>query len=136
MKKTNSIHFGGKMIGAGAFVGFIIPFAIWIFTRKIIVPLIIAGGVILLVFILLFIVESDRDNGKKPYYVRKMNEQFPFDPEKQYAVIRCSICTGEKVAGFRNKDDGRFTDVMVIRSNDDEQRFKTAYGLDKVKKEY
>lgn len=29
-----------------------------------------------------------------------------FDPETQYAVIRSSICTGEKVAGFK-KQNGR-----------------------------
>ena len=60
----------------------------------------------------------------------------PFDPEKQYAVIRCSICTGEKVAGFKNKADGRFTEVMLIRSLRDEERFKEMYHLDTVKTEY
>ena len=37
-----------------------------------------------------------------------------FDPETQYAVIRSSICTGEKVAGFKNKTDGHFIEVMLI----------------------
>ena len=60
----------------------------------------------------------------------------PFDPEKQYAVIRCSICTGEKAAGFKNKADGRFTEVMLIRSLRDEERFKEMYHLDTVKTEY
>ena len=60
----------------------------------------------------------------------------PFDPEKQYAVIRCSICTGEKVAGFKNKADGRFTEVMLIRSLRDEEKFKEMYHLDTVKTEY
>ena len=39
-----------------------------------------------------------------------------FNPETQYAVIHSSICTGEKVAGFKNKSDGHFTEVMLIRS--------------------
>ena len=60
----------------------------------------------------------------------------PFDPEKQYAVIRCSICTGEKVAGFKNRADGHFTEVMLIRSPGEEQRFKDMYHLDTVKTEY
>ena len=60
----------------------------------------------------------------------------PFDPEKQYAVIRCSICTGEKVAGFKNKADGWFTEVMLIRSPWEEQRFKEMYHLDTIKTEY
>ena len=59
-----------------------------------------------------------------------------FDPETQTAVIRSSICTGEKVAGFRNKTDGHFTEVMLIRDPEDEKRFMEAYGLDSVKVEY
>ena len=60
----------------------------------------------------------------------------PFDPEKQYAVIRCSICTGEKVAGFKDRASGRYTEVMLIRSLRDEERFKEMYHLDTVKTEY
>ena len=60
----------------------------------------------------------------------------PFDPEKQYAVIRCSICTGEKAAGFKDKTSGRFTEVMLIRNLGDEERFKEMYHLDTVKTEY
>ena len=47
-----------------------------------------------------------------------------FDSETQYAVIHSSICTGEKVAGFKNKSDGYFTEVMLIRSAADEKEFK------------
>ena len=47
-----------------------------------------------------------------------------FDSETQYAVIRSSICTGEKVAGFKNKTDGHFTEVMLSRSPADEKEFK------------
>ena len=61
---------------------------------------------------------------------------FKFDPETQYAVIRSSIRTGEKVAGFKNKRDGHFTEVMVIRTAADEQRFKDLYGIDSVRTEY
>ena len=60
----------------------------------------------------------------------------PFDPEKQEAIIRCSICTGEKAAGFKNKADGRFTEVMLIRSYGEEEKFKEMYHLDTVKTEY
>ena len=60
----------------------------------------------------------------------------PFDPEKQEAIIRCSICTGEKVAGFKDRASGRFTEVMLIRSLRDEERFKEMYHLDTVKTEY
>lgn len=62
-------------------------------------------------------------------------EKASYDPEKQYPAIRCSICTGEKVAGFRN-NDGSFTEVMLIRSPKDEQEFKDMYGIDQLKTEY
>lgn len=59
-----------------------------------------------------------------------------YDPQRQYAVIRSSICTGEKVAGFKDKTDGHFTEVMLIRSPKDEQQFREMYGLDSVRVEY
>lgn len=59
-----------------------------------------------------------------------------FDPDKQYAVIRSSICTGEKVAGFKNKDDGHFTEVMLIKSPSDEKIFRDTFNLTEIKTEY
>lgn len=67
---------------------------------------------------------------------KKLKDSIRFDPETQYAVIRSSICTGEKVAGFKNKKDGHFTEVMVIRTTADERMFKEIYGLDSVRTEY
>ncbi len=64
------------------------------------------------------------------------NDRIGFDPETQYAVIRSSICTGEKVAGFKNKKDGHFVEVMMIRSVEDEKRFKETYNLESVRTEY
>ena len=60
----------------------------------------------------------------------------PYDPAKQVAVIRSSICTGEKVAGFRDLEGKHFTEVMLIRRPGDEARFRELYGLKAVKKEY
>ena len=64
------------------------------------------------------------------------DKKVPFDPQKQIAVIRSSICTGEKVAGFKNLDDGHFVDVMLIRSPEDVEVFKKMYDLESVKTEY
>ena len=58
------------------------------------------------------------------------------DSETQYAVIRSSICTGEKVAGFKNKTNGHFTEVMLIRSAADEKKFKETYRVESLKVEY
>ena len=67
---------------------------------------------------------------------KKKETTVQFDPETQYAVIRSSICTGEKVAGFKNKTDGHFTEVMLIRSAADEKEFKDTYGVDSLRVEY
>ena len=63
-------------------------------------------------------------------------ETEPFDPKKQKAVIRQSICTGEKVAGFKDKKSGAFTEVMLIKSPKDEEKFKEIYGVEKLPVEY
>ena len=74
--------------------------------------------------------------GRKSHLGKDLAEAIPFDPDRQYAVIRSSICTGEKVAGFRNKDDGHFTEVMLIRSPEEQQRFMEIYHLESVRTEY
>lgn len=64
------------------------------------------------------------------------SQSVSFDPKKQEPVIRCSICTGEMVAGFKDKEDGHFTEVMLLRTPQDELKFKQLYNLDSVKKIY
>ena len=44
-------------------------------------------------------------------------------------AIRCSICTGEQVAGFRDSETGRFEEVTLIRSSADLEEFKEKYGI-------
>ena len=38
-----------------------------------------------------------------------------YSPDEWEPVVRSSVCTGEKVAGFRNTHTGIFEDVMLIR---------------------
>lgn len=64
------------------------------------------------------------------------DNRFPYDENMYEAVIRCSICTGEQVAGFKNRQDGSFVGVMVIKSDDDLEYFKELYGVEKVRKVY
>ena len=56
-----------------------------------------------------------------------------YDRERLEPVIRSSICTGEETAGFRDRETGRFTEVMLIRSTADLEAFKEEYGIDKVR---
>ncbi len=50
--------------------------------------------------------------------------------------MRCSICNGEQVAGFKDIRTGKFQEVMVIRSGRDLDDFLQMYGLEDVPKEY
>ena len=59
-----------------------------------------------------------------------------YDPETQKPVIKCSICNGEQIAGFKNKSTGEFAEVMLIRNQGDLDSFKKMYNLDEVSKEY
>lgn len=60
-----------------------------------------------------------------------------FDLTQYTPVIRASICTGEKTAGFQEKANGRFHDVMLIRNEHDMEEFRSKYGITgEIKKIY
>ena len=59
-----------------------------------------------------------------------------FDKEKKKAIIRCSICTGEQVAGFKDIHTGKFEEVMLIRDESDRRAFMEMYDIDTLTKEY
>lgn len=134
--KINSIHFGGKWIGLALLVGGVIPLVIWLLFHIFLWELCVIGGIILLGFIIVFAIEMHQDFGKIPYYQRHLKKTIPFDPKTQYAVIKTSVCTGEKVAGFRSMTDGHFTEVMLVRNKEDEKQFIKIYNIEKVKREY
>lgn len=136
MKKINSVSYGGIWLLTGAVIGMVLPWILWLIFQKVYWWLCIAGGVIIAAFLVVFAIEMHQDNGKTPFYEKNLSKTVPFDRETQYAVIRASICTGEKVAGFKNRDGSHFTEVMVIRTPDDLERFKQIYKLDEVKTEY
>ena len=59
-----------------------------------------------------------------------------YDRDNQKPVIRCSICTGEQVAGFRNIHTGKFEEVMLIRDSRDMDAFMQMYHVTDISKEY
>lgn len=61
-----------------------------------------------------------------------------YDRENLRPVIRSSICTGEQTAGFRNIHTGKFTEVMLIRTDRDLKEFQNTYGIcaDEIATEY
>ena len=72
-------------------------------------------------------------------FKRKKENTYPeFDREKQIPVLKCSICTGEKVACFRDKRTGHTEEIMYIRSQGDMHDFLSRYGLSEqeIKKEW
>ncbi|MBQ9232869.1 MAG: aspartate dehydrogenase [Lachnospiraceae bacterium] len=59
-----------------------------------------------------------------------------YDKENQIPVLRCSICTGEQVAGFKDIHTGKFNDVTLIRNDSELKRFMKEYGISDITKEY
>ncbi len=59
-----------------------------------------------------------------------------YDKENKRPVLRCSICTGEQVAGFKDINSGHFEEVMLVRNDKDLNTFKELYDLKDVSKEY
>lgn len=66
----------------------------------------------------------------------KEKKRLTYDRETQKPVIRCSICTGEQVAGFKDIHMGKFTDICLIRNETDLQEFKEMYGITDIGKEF
>ena len=52
-----------------------------------------------------------------------------YSAEEWEPVVRSSICTGEKVAGFKNRHTGVFEDVMLIRAASDLEEFRKRYDI-------
>lgn len=69
---------------------------------------------------------------------RKKQKQESYDKENLRPIIRASICTGEQVAGFKDINTGRFTEVLLIRDHKDLYEFKEMYGIkdDEITKEW
>ena len=69
---------------------------------------------------------------------KRKNEErtVKYNPEKQKAVLRCSICTGEQVAGFMDVETGKFEEVMLIRNETDLERFRQQYGIAEITRIY
>ena len=66
----------------------------------------------------------------------KKKEKRTYDTQRCKPVLKCSICNGEQVAGFRDLKTGKFEEVALIRSGRELQEFLELYGLDHIEKEY
>lgn len=59
-----------------------------------------------------------------------------YDKETLKPVIKCSICNGEQVAGFKDIRTGKFEEVMLIRNSRDMDAFMQMYQITDISKEY
>lgn len=60
---------------------------------------------------------------------RRKVKKCAYDRENLRPVIRSSVCTGERVAGFKNIHTGKFTEVMLLRNGGDLEEFLEIYDL-------
>lgn len=67
---------------------------------------------------------------------RQAKRQYDYDKETQKPVLKCSICNGEQVAGFKDLRTGKFEEIMLIRNDSDLREFMDRYGVSKISKEY
>lgn len=67
---------------------------------------------------------------------KKIDLKEQFDKENYRAILRCSICTGEQVAGFKNIHTKEFHEIMLIRNTGDLEEFQEKYDVAVISKEY
>lgn len=67
---------------------------------------------------------------------KKKLEKKTYDRQNQRPVLKCSICNGEQVAGFKDMNTGRFQEIMLIRDEADLDLFMQMYDIDNISKEY
>lgn len=60
---------------------------------------------------------------------RRKGKTQGYDRENLRPVIHASICNGEQVAGFKDRQTGKFTEIMLIRDRKDLEEFMEAYGV-------
>lgn len=70
--------------------------------------------------------KKDNDRSKEKIY----------DAENSRPVLKCSICNGEQVAGFKDIHTGKFEEIMLIRDQKDLELFMSQYGICEITKEY
>lgn len=70
------------------------------------------------------------------FFKKKPSATKTYDLSRYTPILRCSICTGEQTAGFRENATGTFHEIMLIRNESDLEEFRQTYGVRELKKEY
>jgi len=76
--------------------------------------------------------------GKYNMWFQKKQEKKQYDRERYDPIIHASICTGEQAAGFKDRQTGKFEEIMLIKSEKDLESFLKKYDLsqEEVKREW
>jgi len=67
---------------------------------------------------------------------KRVAEHKEYDRENLRPVLRCSICNGERVAGFKDVHTGEFSEVAFIADDSELEAFMAEYGIEEITKEY
>ena len=67
---------------------------------------------------------------------KKKQKKIEYDTTNKKAVLKCSICNGEQVAGFKDLDTGHFDEIILIRNAADLDAFMEMYDVATISKEY
>lgn len=73
-------------------------------------------------------------DGKKDVKITVGGQKY--DIETQKPVLKCSICNGEQVAGFKDTRTGKFEEIALIRNPRELDEFMRTYGIEEISKEY
>ena len=60
---------------------------------------------------------------------KKKVKKLVYDRKSKRPVIHASICTGERVAGFKDLHTGKFEEIMLIRNDSDLNEFMGTYNI-------
>ena len=59
-----------------------------------------------------------------------------FDPETQEPVVRRSICTGEMTVGLLDRRSGRFSELMLVRNQQELKEVCRQLGVEDIRTIY
>jgi len=60
---------------------------------------------------------------------KKKRGKLEYDKKRKRPVIQASICTGERVAGFKDVHTGKFEEIMLIKKDKDLDEFMKIYDI-------
>ena len=69
-------------------------------------------------------------------FKKRKVQQAEYDRENWKPILRCSICNGEQVAGFKNVHTGEFREECFIFDHSQLEEFMQKYGITQIAKEY